>query len=784
LRQHRAFLVLLLVFMVGVVAQGWAMPTMEGSDESVHTTYVELLRQENRLPDRATFRTNSTRQESGQPPLTYWLAAQVANLVGAPSTDPDTIYNHLQTIRNTWLTPPDAWNRRDNLNHYQHGRNESAFGLPDVVATNRVLRLTSLLYGVLAVIGAYGAAREVFARRSWALTATAVFAFMPTLMHVASYFNNDISAIAFATLALWAALRLLRVGISKRRLLVVGLLLALGALSKVSVLLVAPAVGVAIILAWRRERASFWRLVGYALLVGVPLLALFGPWITWGWLTYNDPFGFMTHLHPTLSYSRLLTADAILALMPEIYLSYWAKFGLAKVYLHPVTYTLFGVVLGLSVLGYVVKALTPNPSPSGRGELEAVKATSSTQSPFFSCLLAKRSGEGPRVRAEQALVLGVAFVVVLVGLVRWMAEIAIITGRLMYPAHLAVAIGLTGGLALLAGRFPRLTRPLQGFTVGLLAVAGVVLTPVTLLQSFALPTLLMADELPALSGGPVDYDGTIRLLGMKQESLILSGETHTLTLCWEVLQPATRPAAFSVKLVRDGVIVADRTSFHGMGHYPSNQWQTGDRFCDSVELPYDDPDVVDDPQPEPGTVYDVLVVLLDARTREVDWQPTLADGREIQFPLVGQVVSPAGTMVGADGLTSTDIVFPGFAALEGYRLDGAAVPGGVLTVDVLWRVTDETPEGWTQFIHLVGDGVSLPLADGTPRGGSYPTWAWTAGEQVADRWTVALPDDLPPGEYTLNLGFYRQDTGERMPATQGGNPALDNAPLLTSVTVE
>src|SRR5690606_23428979 len=143
LLKSRRFLLLLVVFVAGVLAQGWAMPTMEGSDESVHTTYVELLRRENRLPDRSTFRSNATRQESGQPPLTYWLAAQAANLLGAPSTDPDTLYAHLQTIRNTWLSPPDAWNRRDNLNHYQHGRDESAFGLPDAVAANRILRLTS-----------------------------------------------------------------------------------------------------------------------------------------------------------------------------------------------------------------------------------------------------------------------------------------------------------------------------------------------------------------------------------------------------------------------------------------------------------------------------------------------------------------------------------------------------------------------------------------------------------------------------------------------------------------
>lgn len=763
--KNRRFLLLLLVFAVGVVAQGWTLPVMEGSDESVHTTYIELLRRENRLPDRATFHNNSTRQESGQPPLTYWLAAQVANTLRLPSTDPDEIYAHLQAIRNTWLTPPDAWNRRDNLNHYLHGRDESAFAQPDIVATDRVLRLTSLVYGLLAVIGAYGAAREVFTRESWALTATAVFAFMPTFIQVSAYVNNDISAIAFSTLALWAALRLLRRGLSPGRLLVVGLLLALGALSKVSVLLVAPAVGLAILLAWWRARQSFLRLITAALWVGLPLLLLFGPWVLWGWMTYNDPFGFMTHLHPTLSYRGLLSVDELLKLMPEIYLSYWAKFGLAKVYLNPVTYLLYGGLVVLALLGYGLRL--------------------ARRSPGAASPLRQSQASRDRLRWEQAAVLALAFAVVLVGLIRWMQEIAIITGRLMYPAHLAFAIGLTGGLYALAGAAPRLTRPLQGFTVGLMALSGVVLTPVALIQSYSTPRMRTTADLPALTGGPVDYDQTIRLLGVAQETPILSGEKHTVTLCWEVLQPTTRPAAFSVKLVRDGQIVADRTSYHGLGHYPSSQWQTGDRFCDAVDLPYDDPDVPDDPQPEPGTVYDILVVLLDARTREVDWQPTLVDGREIQFPFVGQVISPAGEMTTAldRDLTPTRAAFPGFATLDGAALSGTSAPGESLSLSLLWTVTERTPESWTQFIHLVGDGVSIPLADGVPRGGAYPTWAWTPGERVADAWTLTLPEDLPAGEYRLQLGFYRQDTGERMPATQDGAPLPDNAVTVATLTI-
>src|SRR5690606_27039717 len=130
-----------------------------------------LMRRGFQLPERDNVRESATRQESGQPPLTYWLAAPVANAPQLPSREPDDLLDYLYTVRNDWLTPPDAWNRRDNLNHYFHGPGEVAFGAPDIVMTNRVLRLTSLVYGLLAVAGAYGAARELFRRHSWALAA-------------------------------------------------------------------------------------------------------------------------------------------------------------------------------------------------------------------------------------------------------------------------------------------------------------------------------------------------------------------------------------------------------------------------------------------------------------------------------------------------------------------------------------------------------------------------------------------------------------------------------------
>jgi hypothetical protein len=802
---------LLLVFTVGALAHSLTMPMMEGSDESLHNTYMEFVRREGRLPSRENVRETSTRQASGQAPLTYWLAAQMANLAGLPSTDSDALLAHLYTIRNDWITPPDGWNRRDNLNHYFHGAGESAFGAPDVVATGRFLRLTSLIYGVLAVIGAYGAAREVFRRESWALTAAAVFAFMPTMVHLAGYFNNDISLIAFATLTIWATLRLLRLGATWRRLLLIGVLLALGGLSKVSALLVAPGVGLALLFDVYNRRESFARLVFNGVLVAAPVVALFGPWALWGWLHYRDPFGFLTHLNPYLSYTELLPLRRIISLMDEVYLSYWAKFGLAKVFLHPVTYTLFGGVLALALAGYLGwgwwrwrggktwvgadQRIRPHQGGAvinARTRPQNATMLDLRQGAYTDAPLRKdRSVSAGILGAtglQRALVLAVIGVTLLIGLVRWMQEIAVITGRLLYPAHIVYVIGLVGGLAALARLFPRVERTLQIGVVGFLCAAGVIYAPVALYQAYSPPPLLARTDLPPLQGEPIDYEGTLRLLGYQMDSPYLTDPLHTVTLCWEVLQPAAEPAAFSIKFVRGGVIVADRTSVFGLGHFDSSQWRAGDIFCDAVDVPLDDPDVIGDPLPDPATVYDLLVVVLNAETRAVDWDAALTDGTPVAFPFVGSVISPAGQMPGLPDGTPTDIRFADFARVEQVALSGEVRAGGDIALDVQWGVSGTTPDNWTQFIHLRGlsdsSGGSVSLADGAPRGGAYPTWAWQPGERLIDRWRLTLPDDLPPGDYALQIGFYRADSGERMPVMQDGTPTADRAATVLRVQVD
>ena len=56
----------------------------------------------------------------------------------------------------------------------------------------------------------------------------------------------------------------------------------------------------------------------------------------------------------------------------------------------------------------------------------------------------------------------------------------------------------------------------------------------------------------------------------------------------------------------------------------------------------------------------------------------------------------------------------------------------------------------------------------------YPTSAWRPGPDFSDARKLAIPADLPPGQYMLYVGWYDPDNGNRLPVKGDGvNAALN-----------
>ena len=114
-----------------------------------------------------------------------------------------------------------------------------------------------------------------------------------------------------------------------------------------------------------------------------------------------------------------------------------------------------------------------------------------------------------------------------------------------------------------------------------------------------------------------------------------------------------------------------------------------------------------------------------------------------------------------------------------------AAPGQTLALDIAWETLARPPVDYSLFLHLSAEDDAPPLAQADRLlGGTYPTGAWRAGDRMADGAVLALPADLPPGTYSVWLGVYIWQTGERLTPWVDGSPQPDGRLRLGTVRVE
>lgn len=105
------------------------------------------------------------------------------------------------------------------------------------------------------------------------------------------------------------------------------------------------------------------------------------------------------------------------------------------------------------------------------------------------------------------------------------------------------------------------------------------------------------------------------------------------------------------------------------------------------------------------------------------------------------------------------------AQLIGYDLPQTTVRAGeAFPITLYWRALEQTTTSYATFIHVLGpDGSIRGQWDSIPGAGTLPTTGWVKGEVITDRYMIPMGPDAPPWEYTIVVGMYDPQTGQRLP---------------------
>ncbi|GIK58148.1 MAG: hypothetical protein HND44_10765 [Chloroflexi bacterium] len=137
------------------------------------------------------------------------------------------------------------------------------------------------------------------------------------------------------------------------------------------------------------------------------------------------------------------------------------------------------------------------------------------------------------------------------------------------------------------------------------------------------------------------------------------------------------------------------------------------------------------------------------------WQPVRAVAVVAQRPSI-----PAATPE-----NNADILFGDALRLTGYTVRQNET---ALEVTLFWRGERGVLRPYTVFNHLLNaQGELVAQQDNWPVNGQWPPTCWQNGETVVDQYAISLPDDLPPGVYTLMTGWYDAADGRRLLTATG-----------------
>jgi len=751
--------VLILFVLLGVI-YSVATPIFEASDERWHYPVVTHITDGQGLPVQDPSLPAPWHQEGSQPPLYYLLSAALT-----------------------------FWVDTDDFADVQRPNPHAIVGLPQVIGNKNMMihtdreswpwRGTTLAVHLIRLVSVGLGAITVWltwhiARRTWpgnervALLAAMLTAFNPMFLFISASVNNDNLAAVLAAGAVFVLLRGLKRGQTARDGLLLGVLLGLGALTKLSVLALLPVTAVALTYdAWRRRAWRIWLINGMFILGCMVLIA--GWWYWRNWALYGDLTGSSRMLDIAGRRDEPLLLGGLWAEFEGFRISYWALFGGVSILADRWVYPILDALMLIGAIGVLVAGVGAIRSISQRGAKGIGQQTSGSQK---QSTLATSYSLLPTSYFLLVSWVGLTFVL----LIRWTSQTYASQGRLMFVAITGISTLVATGLMIVT---PKRWRWAAVGVVGGALLLLALISPFRYIRpAYARPSLLTETDLPAdVQHVGWTINGEMRLLGYKLgKPSVHPAETLPVTVYWQALEPMTQDYSVFVHMLgQDRAVVGQVNTYPGVGAWPTTLLKPGDVVADTYYVPVD-----------PAARSPSLVRVNAGLYRyEEPGRPGLpavdARGEPVEPWLATTKLTP-WDWPQANPSNPLQIEFGDGISLAGYDLDE--------DLTLYWQANGQPSTDYTVFIQLWDEDKQVAGFDGPPLGGDYPTSWWEAGETIVDvhsldlsRAGINLP--LESGRNRLLVGLYRLDTGERLMAVGPDGPLPDYAvELLGTLTAE
>jgi tetratricopeptide (TPR) repeat protein len=111
-----------------------------------------------------------------------------------------------------------------------------------------------------------------------------------------------------------------------------------------------------------------------------------------------------------------------------------------------------------------------------------------------------------------------------------------------------------------------------------------------------------------------------------------------------------------------------------------------------------------------------------------------------------------------------NIGFGGAIELIGYDIKHGKKP----EITYYWKATDNINKDWTAFVHFIEPNGRIAFQnDHLLFSGGKPSTHWVKGEFYKERLKIVIPQGLKSGTYSIRIGLWDPETGERLKIKTG-----------------